>query len=144
LLFLSGLKYTAVVFLLILLEAGITADVFLNRNWEEVVLISLAILHDPFYFSMLYLWLSKWLLHPSLGFSRWSFRKVQWVRGFCEIKFWNVQMDLLVYCHCAGISYVCMNHATRSIKLCYFDTQFSLYIIIKTFCTLFNSIEQDK
>lgn len=25
-----------VVFLLIMLEAGITADVFLNKNWEEV------------------------------------------------------------------------------------------------------------
>lgn len=24
------------VFLLLLLEAGVTADVFLNRNWEEV------------------------------------------------------------------------------------------------------------
>jgi cytochrome c oxidase subunit IV len=25
------------VFLLLILEAGVTADVFLNRNWEEVL-----------------------------------------------------------------------------------------------------------
>ena len=46
------------VFLVVLLEAAVTADVFLNRNWEEVSFLSrctifftlLELLHYKFFF----------------------------------------------------------------------------------------------
>ena len=34
--YLNWLQYMVFIFLLFMLEAGMTADIFLNRDWEEV------------------------------------------------------------------------------------------------------------
>lgn len=101
------------IFFLLILEAGVAVDVFLNHNWEEVYCTckpsSVPILFGNLHLVQLHLKIYVLLLIFDLasGFPWRSNWELWWVQKFYQVELWDLQMDRLVNCICTGSSLIC-------------------------------------